>query len=156
MMRENKSRAHLLEKFKKLIEEYNAGLDVDSLFQRLVDFVKELNEEDQRGVAEQLSAEELSVFDILTKPDPELKPAELAEVKKVARQLLITLKQAKLVLDWRKKQKARADVYATIKEVLDELPRAYDPDVYQRKVDAVYQHVFESYGGEGESVYSVA
>ncbi len=156
MMRENKSRAHLLEKFKKLIEEYNAGLDVDSLFQRLVDFVKELNEEDQRGVAEQLSAEELSVFDILTKPDPELKPAELAEVKKVARQLLITLKQAKLVLDWRKKQKARADVYATIKEVLDELPRAYDPEVYQRKVDAVYQHVFESYGGEGESVYSVA
>ena len=83
------------------------------------------------------------------------KLAELSEVKKVARQLLITLKQAKLVLDWRKKLRAKADVYATIKEVLDELPRVYSTEVYQQKVEAVYQHVFESYSGEGKSIYAV-
>lgn len=156
MVRKNKTRADLLEKFQRLIAEYNAGQDVESFFERLVDFVRELNEEEQRGVAEQLTDEELAVFDILTKPEMTLAPPELAGVKKVARQLLITLKQAKLVLDWRKKQKARADVYATIKEVLDELPRAYGTDTYQQKVDAVYQHVFESYGGEGKSIYDAA
>jgi len=156
MVEKNKTRGDLLEKFQKLIEEYNAGQDVESFFERLVDFVRELNDEDKRGVAEQLTDEELAVFDILTKPDMPLEPPEVAEVKKVARQLLITLKQAKLVLDWRKKQKARADVYTTIKEVLDELPRAFGTDVYQQKVDAVYQHVFESYGGEGKSIYAEA
>jgi len=67
------------------------------------------------------------------------------------------MKQAKLVLDWRKKQRSRADVYATIKEVLDQgLPRAYGTGVYQQKVEAVYQHVYESYGGEGKSIYGAA
>ena len=40
----------------------------DGFFEKLVTFAKELNEEDQRGVAEQLSEEELALFDILTKP----------------------------------------------------------------------------------------
>ena len=35
-------------------------------------FAKELNEEDKRGVAEQLTEEELAIFDILTKPDARL------------------------------------------------------------------------------------
>lgn len=156
MVRENKTRSDLLEKFKKLIDEYNAGLDVDAMFDRLVEFVKKLDEEDRRGVAEQLSNEELALFDILTKPAPEMKPAEVADVKKVARRLLISLKETKLVLDWRKKQRARADVRATIKELLDALPQAYTTDVYEQKCEAVYQHVYESYGGEGQSVYEVA
>ena len=69
MVQLNKTRTDLLEKFKKLIEEYNKGLDVDGFFEKLVAFVKELSEEDQRGVAEQLTEEELAIFDILTKPD---------------------------------------------------------------------------------------
>jgi type I restriction enzyme, R subunit len=32
----------------------------------------------------------------------------------------------------------------------------YGTDVYNQKVDAVYQHVYESYGGEGKSIYAVA
>jgi len=56
----------ILEKFKKLIEEYNKGLDVDGFFAKLTDFVKELSDEEKRGVSEQLSEEELALFDILT------------------------------------------------------------------------------------------
>ena len=85
MVQLNKTRTDLLEKFKKLIEEYNKGIDVDGFFEKLVAFVKELNEEDQRGVAEQLSEEELAIFDILTKPTPDLPPKEKKEVKKIAR-----------------------------------------------------------------------
>jgi type I restriction enzyme R subunit len=150
----NKTRADLIEKFKKLIDEYNKGLDVDGFFAKLTDFVKELSAEDQRGVAERLTEEELALFDILTKPEFDITDKEKAEVKKVARMLLQTLKEAKLVLDWRKKQRTRADVYTTVKTVLDELPRAYTTELYQQKCDTVYQHFYDSYQGEGRSIYA--
>lgn len=152
----NKTRTDLLEKFKKLIEEYNKGLDVDGFFAKLTDFVKELSAEDQRGVAEQLTEEELALFDILTKPEFDITDKEKVEVKKVARMLLQTLKEAKLVLDWRKKQRTRADVYTTVKTVLDELPRAYTPELYEQKCDTVYQHIYDSYQGEGKGVYATS
>jgi type I restriction enzyme, R subunit len=150
----NKTRTDLMEKFKKLIEEYNKGLDVDGFFAKLTAFVKELSQEEQRGVAEKLSQEELALFDILTKPEIDMTKAEKEAVKKVARTLLQTLKEAKLVLDWRKKQRTRADVYSTVRTLLDELPRAYTPELYQQKCDAVYQHMYDSYQGEGQSIYS--
>lgn len=149
----NKTRTDLLEKFKKLIDEYNKGLDVDGFFAKLVTFVKELSEEEQRGVSEKLSEEELALFDILTKPELDMTDKEKDEVKKVARHLLQTLKEAKLVLDWRKKQRSRAGVYTTVKNVLDELPRAYTRELYDQKCDTVYQHVYDSYQGEGRSIY---
>ncbi len=155
MLTLNKSRTDLMEKFKKLIDDYNKGMDVESFFAKLTDFVKDLSAEEQRSVAEQLSEEELALFDILTKPELDMTKSEKEEVKKVARTLLQTLKEAKLVLDWRKRQKTRADVYTTVKSILDELPRAYTPELYQTKCETVYQHVYDSYQGEGKGVYSV-
>ena len=148
----NKTRTDLMEKFKKLIEEYNRRLDLEGFFAKLVTFVKELNEEEQLGVSEQLTEEELALFDILTKPENEMTAKEKDEVKKVARMLLQTLTEAKLVLDWRKKRRTRADVYTT---VLDEFPCAYTSELYLQKCDTVYQHVYDSYQGEGGSIYVV-
>jgi type I restriction enzyme R subunit len=45
-------------------------------------------------------------------------------------------------------------VRLTIDTLLDELPRTYSPDLYHQKCDAVYQHVFESYQGQGRSLYN--
>jgi type I restriction enzyme, R subunit len=98
MVQLNKTRIDLLEKFKKLIEEYNKGMDVDGFFEKLMAFVRDLNEEDQRGVAEQLTEEELAIFDILTKPELDMTDDDRKQVKLVARNLLQTLKEAKLVL----------------------------------------------------------
>ena len=64
MVQLNKSRIDLLDKFKKLIDEYNRGLDVEGFFEKLVSFAKELSAEDHRGVSEQLTEEELAIFDI--------------------------------------------------------------------------------------------
>ncbi len=66
---------------------------------------------------------------------------------KVAGGFLATLKKEKLVLDWRKRQQARASVRVAVEEKLDELPEAYDEDIYWAKVDAVYQHVYDHYFG---------
>ena len=93
------------------------------------------------------------IFDLLTKPSVELTKLEERDVKRVAKTLLETLKREKLVLDWRKQQTTRAGVRFTIETVLDELPRAYSKAVYEQKCDAIYQHFYDSYRGQGQSLY---
>jgi type I restriction enzyme R subunit len=60
------------------------------------------------------------------------------------------------VLDWRKRQQSRAAVMLSIEYTLEGLPESYSKDTYKQKCDLVYQHVFESYYGEGRSIYSAA
>ncbi len=62
----------------------------------------------------------------------------------------------KLVIDWRRKADAYNDVLVTIQEVLDEdLPAdPYPRELFDAKVQAVFEHVAASYGDDGRSVYS--
>ena len=101
-----------------------------------------------------LTEEELVVFDILTRPAPELGPDERAEVKKVARELLVRIR-ALLVLNWRQKAAARSQLRLAIEDTLDTgLPRAYAPDMYRQKCAAVFEHVYESYPERNAGVYA--
>jgi len=111
-----------------------------------------LTEEQGRNVRGHLTEEELTVFDILTRPGPNLSTEERDEVKKVARQLLDRL-NALLVLDWRKRATSRAKVRIEIEDSLEDLPRAYTDELFKTKCSALFEHVYESYYGEGGSVY---
>jgi hypothetical protein len=80
---------------------------------------------------------------------------EEEQVQGAARDLLAALKKGKLVLDWRKKQTAKAQVQVTISRMLHErLPRVYSLVEMRQKTDAVYQHVYDAYWGEGRSLYA--
>ena len=152
MLAVNGSRIDLADKFQQLIDEYNAGSrNVEEFFDGLKDFVAALTAEEQRGIAEGLSEEELALFDILTKPEPVLTKAEEAEVKKVCRELLATLKREKLVLDWREKQQAKAAVMLTMKVEMRRLPAQYTKDVRAEKMARAYAHVYDHYAGGGQS-----
>jgi len=155
MVELNSTRVDYLQKFEALIESYNAGSrNIDDLFRELITLSRTLSDEQQRHVREQLSEEEPTVFDLLTRPGPELTTEERDEVKKVARRLLEKVKAA-VVLDWRQKAQARARVRLAIEDVLDEgLPRAYTPELYQQKVGVLFEHVYEAYQGEGTSIYN--
>jgi type I restriction enzyme R subunit len=125
-------------------------------FEELLKLTRNLSEEQQRHVRENMSEEELVIFDILTRPAPELSPDERAEVKKVARDLLDRLKQL-LVLNWRQKSSARSQLKLTIEDVLDTgLPRAYDKPLYEQKCSALFEHVYESYSERDAGVYAEA
>lgn len=157
LVRLNRSRMDYLEEFQKLIQAYNEGAkNIDALFAELITLSKQLNQEEQRHIAEQLSEEELALFDLLTRPQLELSKAEQQQVKGIVRDLLSTLKSEKLVLDWRKKQQARASVQVAIEDTLARLPAAFDNEVVQRKIEAVYQHIYENYYGAGQSLYTRA
>ena len=146
MMKVNSSRADLAEKLQRLIDEYNAGSkNIEAFFEELKAFAQALTVEEQRAIAEGLTEEELALFDILTKPEPVLTKAEEAEVKKVCRELLATLKREKLVLDWREKQQARAGVMQTLKFEMRRLPAAYTKDIRVKKLACTYAHVYDHY-----------
>jgi type I restriction enzyme R subunit len=131
----NRTRIDFQEKFQKMIDEYNSGAyNIEVFFEKLIKFARELEEEDKRAIRENVSEEELVVFDLLTKPELSLSKKDVQEVKKVAKDLLETLKNEKLVLDWRKKQQSRASVRLTIETVLDELPRAFTKELYKQKL----------------------
>lgn len=156
LIRLNKSRIDYMGKFQQMIDEYNAGsMNVEEFFRELMAFAKTLNEEEKRGIAEELTEEELAMFDLLTKPEPKLTKKQEVEVKKVARELLETLKKEKLVLDWRKKQQSRAAVRLSVEQMLDRLPELYTPELYRQKCEVVYQHVYDSYYGQGRGVYMI-
>ena len=146
MIQLNRTRADFAEKFEELIESYNAGSrSIEELFEELLKLSNSLNDEQQRHVRENMSEEELVIFDILTRPAPELSAEERAEVKKVARELLARLKEL-LVLNWRQKSAARSQLKLAIEDTLDTgLPRAYTPELYHQKCSAVFEHVYESY-----------
>ena len=156
MLTENPTRKDFMEKFQKLIDAYNSGsMNIEVFFKELLDITADLQMEDQRAIREKLSEEELALFDILTRPVPELSEKEKAQVKMVCKELLETLKAEKLVLDWRKKDRARSDVRRTLEIAFDRgLPDSYDEVIYNEKCDMAFHHIFTSYYGAGESVYS--
>ena len=156
MIRLNRNRMDYQEKFEEMITEYNAGtIGVLDYFQRLFDFVNDLNEEDQRAKTEDLSEEELAVFDLLTQREPDLTALQRDEVKNAVREMLETLKREKLGLDWRKQAQARAQVRLAVENILDdELPQPYTLELFNQKSEAVYQHIYDSYYGEGKSIYT--
>ncbi|MCC4771905.1 HsdR family type I site-specific deoxyribonuclease [Methanosarcina sp. DH2] len=153
MIKLNSIRLDYQKKFETLIEEYNSGsANVDQSYKELIEFAKALKKEDERAIMENLTEEELSLFDKLRKPD--LNEKEKSQVRKVAKELLATLKAEKLVLDWRKKQQAVAAVKKEIEDELDRgLPESYDLMTYEEKCSMVFQHIYDSYAGDNHSIY---
>ena len=155
MVRINPTRIDYAEKLQELIDRFNSGAaSIETLFAELKELARSLDQEAERHVREQLTEEELAIFDLLTKPDPTLTATEEAQVKRVVHQLLERLKRELLVLDWKNRQATRAAIRYAIETDLDQgLPDAYDRAIYVRKCAAVYDHVFASYQGDGTSVY---
>ena len=123
---------------------FNSGaLSIEQLFEQSVDFSKDLNEE------------ELAVFDIPTRPGPDLTDQETEAIKKVCKEMLAKLKTEKLVLDWRKRRTSRASVRVAIEEMLDAgLPEKYTVDLFEQKCGALFQHLLEKYPQKDAGVYA--
>jgi len=151
----NPTRTDFLVKFEELIATYNAGsLNVEQLFKALLELSSYLSSEQQRHIRENLSEEELTLFDILLKPAPDLTDSERTKVKVVASELLDKVK-ALLVLNWREKAASRAQLKLAIEDALDlGLPRAYTPELYQQKCTTIFEHFYVSYPEREKSIYA--
>lgn len=153
LVQANPTRLHLAEKLEKLVEAYNLGtLDAEAFFAGLKKLIEQMEDEERRAAREQLTEEELAIFDLLTRPEPKLTKAQETEVKRVARHLLEKL-QALQVAHWRQNWQTRAAVQSEIRIVLNELPEEpYPQEVWDGKVEAVWQFVYGRGGGSAPGV----
>lgn len=83
------------------------------------------------------------MFDLLVKPGPTLSRAEIVQVKRVARDLLVRLKRETAILDWWRKPSMRDQVRIAIEEELDKLPVAFIQDIWARKVQDTFRFVYK-------------
>jgi type I restriction enzyme R subunit len=152
----NKSRIDYAERLEQTIAEYNAGaINVQLYFEELLKLAQELNAEEQRAVSLGLTEAELALFDLLTRPGPDLTPSEEERVRKAARELLASLENGKLVLDWRKKQQTKAAVRQTIRRTLArDLRPLYPDDLLLEKNDLIYQHIYDAYPSRTDNIYA--
>lgn len=157
MVAKNSLRVDFYKKYNEIIDEYNRGKDavtVEETFKKLVDFVNSLSNEQKRVVREDLTEEQMAIFDLLIKPS--LKPAEKKKVKEVAIELLKALKKEKLHVEkWNEKTQISAAVHQYINDYLFEyLPYpTYENHEIDLRTNLVYNHIRSKYPGGGSSIY---
>jgi len=152
MLAENPLRLAFYERYQEIIEAYNKGKSLEDTvktFEDLQNFIRDLSDEDQRAIKEQLDQDTLTIFDLL-KEGKELSEKDLKEVKKVAKQTLDKLKAEKLKIpNWKDSRQIKAQVKSSIYENLLWLPpEAYTDEEVSLRCVAVYQHVFSRYGNQ--------
>lgn len=147
MAEANPTRQHLVERLEKLVADYNAGsVDAEQFFEALKAFIGEMDEEEQRAAREELTEEELAIFDLLTNPEPKLTKAEEQDVKRVARSLLEKLRDLTGAIDWVRGQETRGAVWTEIRQRLNELPEnPYPQALWDSKVEQVWDFVLRRY-----------
>ena len=158
MLKENPLRLEFYERYQEIIKEYNQGKSLEDTlhtFEKLSDYIQDLNHEDSRAIRENLNEESLAIFDLL-KEGKDLTASEIKEVKKVSVDLLNKLKEEKLKVErWRESRTVSASVKNIINDSLAYLPiHSYtDDDLTIRSVN-VYQHIYMNYPGAGNNLYS--
>jgi type I restriction enzyme, R subunit len=146
MLERNITRIDFAQRYQGIIDQYNAGGSATEIsYEDLLNFTKNLNEEEERHIREGLTEEELELFDLMKKE--KITKAEEVELKNAAKMLLIRLREEKpvvIVQDWYKDQQSQTRVKSAIEEVLDRnLPKVYDRLSFKQVCDRIYNLIFE-------------
>lgn len=146
MLKKNITRSNFAEIFQNIIDNYNAGGSInDEFFEKLLEFMEQLKEEEERHIKEDLTEEELELFDLLCKE--KLTSSEEKKVKLAAKMLYETLMNKKselFVVGWHNDPQPKEKVKSEIITVLNSfLPDSYDRDVFTVKSNIVYEHIVD-------------
>lgn len=144
MLNRNCTRNKFSERFKRIIDNYNAGgTENEDYYEQLIKLVEELKKENERADTEGLSEEELEIYDLLI-AGKKLTQAEEQKVKLSAKNLFnkLTAKKTELlIVDWYKDEQPIAKVKSEIESVLNaDLPDSYDAASFQSKIDLLMNH----------------
>lgn len=146
MLRRNVTRAKFAERFRNIIDEYNAGGSRnDDFYEKLIALMEELRTEEERHIKEDLSEEELELFDLLRKDH--LTKEDEKRVKLAARELYATLlkkRQELFVVGWQNDPQPKERVKSEIVSVLNTfLPESYDRKIFLDKSNDVFNHILD-------------
>lgn len=147
MINKNITRQKFSERFKNIIDRYNAGgSENEDYYEQLVKLIEELQKEQERPDTEGLTEEELEMYDLLI-AGKKLTQAEEQSVKLAAKNLYKKLSDNRselLVVDWYKDDQPRERVKDAIQTSLnDDLPMSYDKDSFQSKISLLMNHFID-------------
>ena len=142
MIEQNHTRTDFYQKFQEIIERYNSGASsTENYHDEMVKFMEGMSEEAERHIREELTEDELELYDTLKKE--KLTKAEEQKVKLAAKHLIKRLLEGHpkvLVQDWWKDGQTLGRVKSAVEEVLDEdLPASYDRMTFKDKCDNVVE-----------------
>jgi type I restriction enzyme R subunit len=146
MLSQNGERRSFAERFQDIINRYNSSSDgAEQAFEELSDLIRRMTEEQQRASREDLSEEELEMFDILKKD--KMTKEEAIQVKNGARTLLAKMKEKKTELFpqfWYKDSSLQQKVFIFIGDELDILlPSSYDRLLFTEKKERMCQRILQ-------------
>lgn len=159
LLMKNPLRTDFQAHYDKLVDEYNLEKDrltIEKTFEALLKLVDDLSAEERRAMEEGLDEETLALFDLLSKP---LSKGDRTKIKKVAAELLETLKAERLrVENWREKESTRDAVKQKIYDFLYDdstgLPESdYSVDDIKVLTENVFRHVYRAYPTVPSPIY---
>ena len=141
---QNKERIKFSERFKAIIDRYNAGgSENEAYYEQLLELMEQLKAESSRAEAQGLTEEELELYDLLVK-GKKLTKDEEQKVKLAAKHLFSSVKEnrGKLLIDnWYKDEQPKKKVQDAIEESLDkDLPPSYDKTAFEAKTALILNH----------------
>jgi type I restriction enzyme R subunit len=146
MLGQNKTRGSFLERFEKIIEDYNSGSSsIEEAYEDLVKQAEDLSEEQERAAKSGMSEDQQELFDLLKKN--KLTKDEEKKVKLAATDLLSVLFDAKnkiLIQEWHKEKATQERVKREIQKILNnDLPKSYDRNIFAEKTEIIFQHFYD-------------
>ena len=159
MINKNCTRVKFSERYKGIIDRYNAGgSENNDFYEQLLKLMEELKNENERPNEMGLTEEELEIYDLLIK-GKKLTQSEERKVILSAKNLYKKLTEQRnelFVVDWYKDEQPKARIKDAISEALDEdLPLVYDKESFTVKIDLLMNHFMDmavqGYGWVGMS-----
>jgi len=146
MLQQNTTRTDFAQRLQAIIDRYNAGgSSTENYYEALVNFAENLKQESERHIREELTEDELELFDLLKKE--KMTSEETQKVKLAAKSLLNRLSATQpkvLVQDWYKDAQSQRRVKSAVEEVLDEnLPNSYDRILFKAKCDIIFDLIYD-------------
>ena len=118
---------------------------MENYVEDLINFSKNLREEEERHIKENLTSDELELFDLICQTNKKLTKKEEQMVKLAAKGSLKRLKEEKdklLVTDWYKDEVTRLTVLKFVKTELNrDLPESYLPPVFETTCSSIVEHL---------------
>jgi type I restriction enzyme R subunit len=146
MLGKNVTRRDFAEHLQEIVDRYNSGgANNENAYQELLEFAKQMKEEEERHVREGLTEDELELYDLIK--NEKMTKAEEQKIKLTAKKLLKRLREEQppvLVEAWFKDTQTRKVVRSAVEEILDmQLPDSYDKATFQSKSQRVFDTILD-------------
>lgn len=144
LINKNCTRVAFSQRYRNIIDQYNAGgSENQDYYEKLLQLIDDLKQEQARHTEMDLEEEELEIFDLLIQ-NKKLTKAEEQKVILAAKNLyhkLLEEKEKVMVVDWYKDEQPKKMLYTLIQKSLDnDLPQSYDRVAFNDKTNLLMNH----------------